>query len=123
MKRAVLGIAACLLVLPSLAAAKDRTFSGEIMDSQCAAAGSHAMMMAKEGMAGKENDAMAKAMCTKSCVKMGGKYVLYDAATKTIYQLDDQSKPEQFAGQSVKITGTLDKASKTIHVTNIEPGS
>jgi hypothetical protein len=123
MKRALLGVAACLLVLPNLVAAKDRTFSGEIMDSQCAAMGSHAAMMAKEGMAGKENDAMAKAMCAKNCVKMGGKYVLYDATTKTVYQLDDQSKPEQFAGQNVKITGTLDKATKTIHVTNIEPGS
>jgi hypothetical protein len=87
MKRAVLGVAACLLVLPNLAAAKDRTFSGEIMDSQCAKNGSHAMMLKKEGMGDKDpNDPMAKAMCTKSCVKMGGKYVLYNSATKKTYQ-------------------------------------
>jgi Protein of unknown function (DUF5818) len=124
MKRALLGVAACLLVLPSLATAKDRTFTGEIMDGQCAKNGSHAMMLKKEGMGDKDpNDPMAKAMCTKNCVKMGGKYVLYNSATKKTYQLDDQTKPEQFAGQKVKITGTLDKATETIHVTNIEAGS
>jgi hypothetical protein len=47
--------------------------------------------------------------------------VLYDSATKKVYQLDDQTKPEQFAGKSVKVTGTLSK--DTIHVTDIEPGS
>jgi uncharacterized protein YhbP (UPF0306 family) len=53
-------------------------------------------------------------------VKMGGKYVLFDAASKTVYELDDQSKPEQFAGQNVTVTGTLDKATKTIHLTGIK---
>ncbi len=67
------------------------------------------------------NDAMVKKMCTENCAKMGGKYVLYDAASKKVYQLDDQAKPQQFAGQNVKVTGTLSK--DTIHVTNIEPGS
>jgi hypothetical protein len=101
--------------------AKDKTFSGEIYDSQCAKEGSHAMMLAKEGMSGKENDPMARTMCTNNCVKkMGGKYVLFDAASKTVYELDDQQKPEQFAGKKVKVTGTLDKATKTIHVTSIE---
>jgi hypothetical protein len=101
--------------------AKDKTFTGEIYDSQCAKEGSHAMMLAKEGMPGKENDPMAKAMCTNNCVKkMGGKYVLFNATNKTVYELDDQQKPEQFAGKKVKVTGTLDKDTKTIHVTNIE---
>src|ERR1700694_980942 len=58
-----------------------------------------------------------------NCVKHGGQYVLYDAAKKSVYQLDDQTKPEQFAGAKVKVTGTLDKATKTIHVTNIEAAS
>jgi hypothetical protein len=63
-------------------------------------------------------------MCTVNCVKkMGSKYVLYNAAKKTVYQLDDQTKPEQFAGAKVKITGTLDKATQTIHVTSIEAAS
>ncbi len=74
-------------------------------------------------MAGRENDPMGRAMCTKNCVKMGGKYVLFNAAKKTIYELDDQQKPEQFAGQNVKVKGTYDKATKTIHVTSIEAAS
>ncbi len=86
--------------------------------------GSHAEMLKKEGMGDKDpNDAMAKKMCTENCLKMGGKYVLYDSATKKVYKLDDQTKPQQFAGQNVKVTGELDKSTETIRVTNIEPGS
>lgn len=123
MKRLVLlPIVAVVLSGFSLAAPKGKTFKGEIMDSQCSMNRSHAEMLKKEGMGDKDpNDPMAKAMCTKNCVKMGGKYVLYDSASKKVYQLDDQTKPEQFAGQNVKVTGTLSK--DTIHVTNIEPGS
>jgi hypothetical protein len=33
--------------------------------------------------------------------------------------LDDQKKPQPFAGQKVQVTGTLDKGTKTIHVTDI----
>jgi hypothetical protein len=125
-KRLVLPAVAAVLVwglsFAAFAAPKDKTYSGEIMDSQCAMNGSHAEMLKKEGMADKDpNDPMAKAMCTKNCVKMGGKYVLYDSASKKVYQLDDQTKPEQFAGQNVKVTGTV--KNDTIHVTNIEPGS
>ena len=123
MKRLVLlPVVALVLSGFSLAAPKGKTFKGEITDSQCAMNGSHAEMLKKEGMGDKDpNDAMVKAMCTKNCVKMGGKYVLYDSASKKVYQLDDQTKPEQFAGQNVKVTGTLEK--ETIHVTNIAPGS
>jgi hypothetical protein len=80
-------------------------------------------MLKKEGMEKMIGDPKAGMMCTANCVKMGGKYVLYDAAKKTVYQLDDQQKPEQFAGQKVTVTGTLDKATKTVHVTSIQAGS
>jgi Protein of unknown function (DUF5818) len=116
-------IASMMLLGAGFALAKDQTFTGEIYDSQCAKEGSHAKMMAKEGMAGKENDPMGRAMCTKNCVKMGGKYVLFNAAQKTVYELDDQQKPADFAGQNVKVKGTYDKAKKTIHVTSIEAAS
>jgi hypothetical protein len=49
--------------------------------------------------------------------------VLYDTATKTVYQLDDQKRPEQFAGAKVAETGTLDPSTKTIHVTGIKAAS
>jgi hypothetical protein len=117
-------LAIFVLISFSFAAPKEQTFTGEIMDSQCAKMGSHEMMLKKEGMGDKNpNDPMAKKMCTQNCVKMGGKYVLFDAAHKKVYQLDDQTKPEQFAGASVKVKGTLDESTQTIHVSDIQPGS
>lgn len=118
-------IAVAVLFGAGLALAKDKTFTGEIYDSQCAKMGSHEMMVKKEmpDKAAMANDPMVRTMCTKNCVKMGGKYVLFDAAKKTVYELDDQTKPEQFAGQKVKITGTFDTATKTIHVKSIEAAS
>jgi len=89
------------------------TFTGEIMDSACAAMGSHEQMMKSEGSKSAKD-------CTLECVKkMGSKFVLYNPATKTTYQLDDQTKPEQFAGEKVDVTGTLDSATGTIHVESI----
>lgn len=124
MKKATVGLAAGLLMAAlSFAAQKSETFTGEIMDSGCASTGTHAGMLAGHGMAGKENDPAAKKMCTTDCVKAGGHLVLYQAGTKTVYQLDDQKKPEAFAGQSVKISGTLDAKSKTIHIQSISKGS
>ena len=116
MKKLVLSIAAGLLLAPGFAAAKDTTFSGEIMDSQCAKGGGHESMFKKDGT----EDPKA---CTLACVKAGGKFVLFDAATKTYHMLDNQTKPRPFAGQKVDITGTLNKASNTIHVTDIKAAS
>ncbi len=107
MKKVAAALAATLLLtLVSFAAPKTKTFIGEIMDSQCAMNASHGPMLKKEGMEDKDpNDPMAKKMCTEN----------------KVYKLDDQTKPQEFAGQSVKVTGSLDKSSETIHVTNIEP--
>jgi hypothetical protein len=81
-------------------------YSGEIMDSRCAA---------MDGHSGKE----AKA-CTLACVSGGASFVLYSPVGQTVYQLDDQKKPAEFAGQKVQVIGTLDKTTKTIHVTAIQ---
>ncbi len=121
MKKIAAGLAATLLLAVLAFAApkpKNQTFTGEIMDSQCAMNASHAEMLKKEGMGDKDsNDPMVKKMCTQNCVKMGGKYVLFNAADKSVYELDDQTKPENFAGEKVKVKGTLD--GKTIHVQSI----
>jgi Protein of unknown function (DUF5818) len=123
-RQVLLALAAVLLCSFSFAAPKDTTYSGEIMDSECANSGSHAEMLKKEGMGDKHpSDRMAKKMCTAKCAKAGGKYVLYNATTKKVYALDDQTKPEQFAGQKVKVTGTLDQTTETIHVTSLAPSS
>ena len=90
----------------------NKVFSGEIMDSQCAAMGSHSMMKSEGANDAKE--------CTLKCVAMGGRFVLYDSANKAVYQLDDQEKAKQFAGQKVKVSGSFDAAPKSIHVQNVE---
>jgi len=102
------------LLTVSLAAQKAQTYTGEIMDQQCALLGGHTAMM-NQGESAKD--------CANRCVSMGGKYVLFDGATKMVYQLDDQKKAQGFAGAKVKVTGTYDTSNKTIHVANIQAGS
>jgi hypothetical protein len=53
--------------------------------------------------------------------KAGEKLVL--KAAKASYDLDDQEKAQSFEGKQVKVTGTLDAATHTIHVTKIEPST
>jgi len=114
MKFSGLGLTVAILVLSGLGFAADKTYRGEIMDSACAAMGSHDGMMKQDPSIKTAKD------CTNGCVAHGAKYVLYDSATKTVYQLDDQKKPMQFAGAKVAVTGTLDDSTKTIHVTKIK---
>lgn len=114
MKKIAMGVGVALLFMGvTFAAPRARTFRGEIMDSACAKLGSHDMMMKKEGIKTKKD-------CTIGCVTMGSKYVLFNSSAKTVYELDDQKTPEQFAGEEVRVTGTLDQATRTIHVTGIK---
>jgi hypothetical protein len=102
-----------LLLAAAVGLPQGRSFTGEIMDSQCAGMRSHARMM--QGVEAKD----AKE-CTQKCVQMGGKYVLFDPATKTAYQMDNQEKAAAFAGRKVSVKGTLDAANKTIRVESVE---
>jgi tartrate dehydratase beta subunit/fumarate hydratase class I family protein len=113
-KNVIYVVGGCLLVSMSIFAQGPQTFTGEIMDSQCAALGGHQVMMQK-GESPKD--------CTNRCVKLGGMYTLFDAGTKTVYQLDDQKKAVPFAGAKVTVTGTLNTSTKTIHVTGIKAAS
>jgi hypothetical protein len=115
MKVRALGLVAILtFAAVGFAAQKAQTYTGEIIDSACAKMGSH------DAMAKSHPNMKTAKDCTLGCVKAGSQYVLYDASTKTVYQLDDQKEPEQFAGQMVTVTGNLDAASNTIHVANIK---
>src|SRR5689334_23357682 len=115
MKKFIIALLASVSLLAiNLGAQKAQTFSGEIMDQQCALLGGHSAMMS-QGESAKD--------CANRCVSIGGKFVLFDSANKTIYQLDDQKKAQPFAGTKVKITGTYDTSNKTIHVANIQAGS
>jgi hypothetical protein len=108
---AILGLlAGVVLTAPKLGATGEAAFKGEITDSKCAALGGHAAML---------NKGETNAQCTIACVKAGAKYVLYDSASKIIYHLDDQKRPEAFAAEDVVVVGILDRSSNTIHVDDI----
>jgi hypothetical protein len=90
-------------------------FEGEIMDGDCAQMGSHDATMKAVTLG-------APDLCTAYCLrfkKTPGKYVLYNATTKMIYQLDKQQEASFFGARKVKVTGTYDEATKTIHVSDI----
>ena len=53
-------------------------------------------------------------------LKNGDKFVLSDRASTIDFVLDDAKKASQFEGKKVKVTGTVDVASNTIHVKDIE---
>ena len=58
--------------------------------------------------------------CTLACVKAGAQFVLYDTDDKTIYRLDAQDKVKDYAGQTVTVIGTYDRATGTLHVDRVE---
>ena len=88
MKTIILTIVACT----ALMAAAPKTFTGVITDTMCGK--DHAMMNAKPD-----------SKCVTDCVKAGSKYALLEGSN--VYELSDQKTPEKFAGQKVKVTGTL----------------
>ena len=97
-----------LLAALSLSAGqRSQTFAGVITDDMCAT-GNHAVM--RMGA----NDAE----CTRACVDAhGAQYVLFDGTRA--YVLSDQKTPEKFAGQRVRIVGTLDAKTSRITVESI----
>jgi hypothetical protein len=101
-----------MLAAAGVASAAD-TYTGEIMDSQCADMGSHDNMMKGEHASNAKE-------CAIACVKKGGTYALYDPAAKKAYKLDNQKKAAQFGGQKVTVTGKLDSAGETIKVESIQ---
>jgi hypothetical protein len=102
-----------LLLSASAAFGADKTFTGEIMDSQCADMASHDGMMKGEGAHNAKE-------CTISCVKKGGTYTLYESGEKRAYKLDNQKKAAAFAGQKVTVTGSYDSGSDSLHVSAIK---
>lgn len=103
-------------MLPALSFAKDHTYKGQIMDSACAKVGNHDAGYKMTGTHTPKD-------CTIACVNAGSKFVLYNPARKTAYVLDDQSQAKEFAGQNVKVEGTLDRSTHTIHVDKIAGAS
>ena len=50
-------------------------------------------------------------------------YVLRDESSSVTYKLDSEEQAKAYLGKNVKIVGTLDPATSTIHVLSIETGS
>ncbi len=90
----------CLIVLAAgcLTYAMGKSITGTVSDSNCGA---------KHAMASDE-----AAACVAKCVSQGGKYVLVSG--DKVYQLDAQDKFADFAGKSVKVTGTMKGDSITV---------
>jgi len=51
------------------------------------------------------------------------KYILRSSFDQMTYALDDQEKAKSFEGKDVKVTGTLDAQTNTIHVADTEPSA
>ena len=54
-------------------------------------------------------------------LKNGENFVLSDSATKSKYILDSPQKVSRYEGMTVKVTGTINVASNSIHVEAIQP--
>jgi hypothetical protein len=91
-----------LLVVGSMVWAGSQTWTGTVSDSRCGT--KHAVASEKS------------AACVIRCVKHGAKYVLVSEGK--VYQLDAQDKFTDFAGKSVKVTGSLQ--GDTIAVESVE---
>lgn len=109
-----LGFAATFLARTAAAAeaSAPSLFVGRISDSECGL--DHARMK-------KEHQLTNDRICTLDCcVKYKQEYVLADHASGDVYQLDDQKTALRYADRTVRILGTLDADSGTIHVRRIE---
>jgi hypothetical protein len=108
MKPPALNLFLILFALAALSAAQSKqTFTGTITDDMCAKADHSQMQMGP-----------TDAACTLACVDVhGALFILYDG--KSAYTLSDQQTPKKFAGQKVRVTGTLDNKTKTIKVDSI----
>jgi hypothetical protein len=94
-----------------------KVFHGEIADNQCAMNVHSLSRSHKEMLKGKAMGNTSES-CSRMCVqRFGGHYVLQDK--DNVFNLDDQEKADQFAGERVKLTGTL-TGSNRIHVISIE---
>jgi hypothetical protein len=47
--------------------------------------------------------------------------VFWDPSSQTAYQVDDQSKLAPYEGKNVKLTGTVDTKTNTLHVVDVAP--
>ena len=93
------------------------SYFGEISDSQCAM-NVHSLSRSHEEMIKRRTLGTDAQSCSKACVRRGGEWVLRSG--ENVYHLLYQVGVEQFAGQKVRVVGTLDSQSNTIDNYHIE---
>jgi len=127
--RPILGVTALVWLMacyPPARGADEKTFKGEIADTQCAL-NVHSLSQSHKEMIGMKPEIKTHADCARYCVKeRGGKFLLQ--TPDKVYKLDAQVLAEQWAGVKVKVIGTLDPKTDLITVRSIEalvasPGS
>ncbi len=120
MKKIIIGWMSLIFVAAVLGFAQhtnERTFYGEVADSQCSM-NVHSLTRSHEEMLKRKSMGGTPASCTMYCIRyMGGEFVL--ATKRDVYYLDS-ARAQEFAGARVKVVGTLDANAKTIHVFKIE---
>lgn len=108
----------CLVTATTLAwAVSSKTFRGEISDTQCAM-NVHSLNRSHEEMIEKKTMGTDAASCARACVQRGGEWVLRSG--DDVYRLKNQAGIENYAGQKVQISGTLEVKTNTIDNSNIE---
>jgi hypothetical protein len=102
---ASLAIAAAIFAAPA-----PKEFDGVITDTMCGAKPHSEMMKDK-----------SDAECVRICALGSSAYALLSGGS--VMKLSDQKTSEKFAGQKVRVTGTLDGKSKTLRVASIAPAN
>jgi hypothetical protein len=119
--RLILGAAVLVWMMASYPPARggdQKTFKGEIADTQCAL-NVHSLSQSHKEMIEMKPEVKTNADCARYCVKeRGGRFVLQ--TPDKVYRLDAQVLAEQWAGLKVKVVGTLDPKTDTITVRSIE---
>ncbi len=119
--RSILGVAVLVWMMASYPQARggdEKTFKGEIADTQCAL-NVHSLSQSHKEMIEMKPEIKTNADCARYCVKeRGGRFVLQ--TPDKVYKLDAQVLAEQWAGLKVKVVGTLDPKTETISVRSIE---
>ncbi|HUJ32126.1 MAG TPA: DUF5818 domain-containing protein [Candidatus Acidoferrum sp.] len=99
-------------------ASDEKVFKGYIADSQCAM-NVHSLSQSHKEMLQSKSVGSTAADCVWYCVKQrGGRFVLQNKSK--VYKLDDQNITKDMAAKKVRVTGTLDPQTNTIHVRTIE---
>ena len=99
------------------AASTRNVFSGEISDSQCAM-NVHSLSRSHQEMIKRKTLGTDAASCARACVRRGGEWVLRSG--EVVYRLQNQDGVDEFAGQQVRVSGTLDAKTNTIDNQRIE---